>query len=363
MYQKRILPCLLGLAACFSPLGMYAAPFESPSSYSLTESGFNTTDAELDSLSLDQHSTYTHASLAAWRRAPGPLRIGLQSGHLESENAPAEQPGLRKNRTGAKYKKILERNVNLTVARLAKEMLEKKGYAVDIIPTTVPPGYSADAFVSIHADGNPNPTKRGFKVASPRRDYSQLSHTLETSLRAGFSNVTQLPEDTAVTTNMRGYYAFNWQRFVHAVHPYTPSAIIEIGFLTNAADRAVVVDDPATTARGIVDGIDAFFSAQKNNVLTKYTPKLPTSSVVGKPICLNDHLNGNIRTPQCVYGIETKKAEQFALSARDADRYKKKLQTASAVTILGLFSPISDKKNTKWYPYDVDGVVEVREIR
>jgi N-acetylmuramoyl-L-alanine amidase len=59
---------------------------------------------------------------------------------------------------------------------------------------------------------------------------------------------------------MRGYYGFSWTRFQHAIAPTTPAAIIETGFLTSAADRKVIVNDPERAARGISAGIISFLA-------------------------------------------------------------------------------------------------------
>jgi hypothetical protein len=57
---------------------------------------------------------------------------------------------------------------------------------------------------------------------------------------------------------MRNYYAFNYRRYEHALHPSTIGVIIETGFLTSARDRRVIVNDPERAARGIVDAVVAF---------------------------------------------------------------------------------------------------------
>ncbi len=53
--------------------------------------------------------------------------------------------------------------------------------------------------------------------------------------------------------------------------PTTPSAIIETGFLTSAADRAVIVKDPERAASAISQGILAFLGELS---------KLPDSALV-----------------------------------------------------------------------------------
>jgi N-acetylmuramoyl-L-alanine amidase len=57
---------------------------------------------------------------------------------------------------------------------------------------------------------------------------------------------------------MRNYYAFNYRRYEHALHPMTIAIILETGFLTSLSDRQVLVDDPERAARGIVAAVTAF---------------------------------------------------------------------------------------------------------
>jgi len=57
---------------------------------------------------------------------------------------------------------------------------------------------------------------------------------------------------------MQNYYAFNFRRYEHALHPMTIAVIIETGFITSARDRSVIMDAPDRAARGIVDAVKAF---------------------------------------------------------------------------------------------------------
>jgi hypothetical protein len=57
---------------------------------------------------------------------------------------------------------------------------------------------------------------------------------------------------------MQNYYAFNFRRYEHALHPMTIGVIMETGFLTSPRDRRVIVDDPERAARGIVEAVKAF---------------------------------------------------------------------------------------------------------
>ena len=112
-----------------------------------------------------------------------------------------------------------------------------------------------DIFVSIHADGNSDPSISGYKVAAPRRDHTEKAEEFATLLGIEYQNATKLRLDTNITRTMRGYYAFNWRRYDHSLHPLTVATIIETGFLTNANDRRVIVGSPDKPANGIASGI------------------------------------------------------------------------------------------------------------
>ncbi|KKQ18928.1 MAG: Cell wall hydrolase/autolysin, partial [Parcubacteria group bacterium GW2011_GWC1_36_9] len=110
-------------------------------------------------------------------------------------------------------------------------------------------------FVAIHADGSTTPIASGFKAATPRRDFSGKADKLLTFIEDNYQAATNLGKDSNISRNMRGYYAFAWWRYEHAVHPMTASLILEAGFLTNARDRKLLVYNPEVPARGIVNGI------------------------------------------------------------------------------------------------------------
>ena len=57
---------------------------------------------------------------------------------------------------------------------------------------------------------------------------------------------------------MSGYYAFNWRRYEHSLHPMTPAAILETGFLTNPRDRRIIVSGQEKAAKGLADAVLAF---------------------------------------------------------------------------------------------------------
>lgn len=199
-----------------------------------------------------------------WTRPQGPTKVGLQVGHWKNNEFPDELERLRGN-TGSSGGGKWEWEVNLEIVTLTKELLEQQGIVVDILPATVPPRYLADAFVAVHADGSTDKTKSGFKVASPRRDYTRKATQLVSHIESEYEKATNLELDPNVTRNMRGYYAFAWWRYEHSVHPMTPSAILETGFLTNLSDRKTIVSNPDISAKGLAEGIINFL--QSNSLL------------------------------------------------------------------------------------------------
>lgn len=201
--------------------------------------------------------------LKDWKRPEGPPKVGLQVGHWKNEEVPEELKNLRGN-TGASGDGKLEWEVNFAIAQLTKDLLEEYGVLVEILPATIPPKFWADAFVAIHADGNPDTTKTGYKGATSWRDLTGKADRLLKEVEHSYGRITNLPyEPSTITRNMRGYYAFSWWRYEHTLHPMTPSVIFETGFLTTAADRKIIVDNPKISAQGLASGILSFLKSEK----------------------------------------------------------------------------------------------------
>lgn len=216
-----------------------------------------------------------YSYLSDWKRPEGPPRVGLQVGHWNSNELPDELQRIRGN-TGASGGGKAEWEVNYEIASRTKSLLEPAGIEVDILPATVPPQYWADVFVSIHADGSLDPDKTGFKAATPRRDLTGKANSLLEAVERSYENTTGLPKDPNVTRNMKGYYAFSYWRYDHAVHPMTTALILETGFLTSASDREIIVKQPQLSAKGLSEGILSFLKDSK--LLPATASASPTSS-------------------------------------------------------------------------------------
>jgi hypothetical protein len=193
---------------------------------------------------------------------PIQARVGLQVGHWESANLPDELAILRTH-SGASAEGFQEVDINYAIARQTAEFLRSRGITVDILPATVPPGYQADAFIAVHCDYNSDPNIGGFKLARYGDSViADRDDALLNAITAAYGPVTGQRKDGLISRAMIYYYAFNSGEFAHAIDPQTPGVIVELGFLTNPADRALLVNQQPTVAKGLADGIIGFLSAR-----------------------------------------------------------------------------------------------------
>ena len=202
----------------------------------------------------------TAASAVAARNPGKTLRVGIQAGHWQAANQPDELAILRKS-TGAVGPGWREVDINLDVSRRIAGILAPMGIVVDLIPATVPAGYKADAFVSIHGDANSNTSASGFKIArATKSEIPSKDDGLVGSITASYRATTGLSWDAStITQNMLDYYAFN-QKLKHSVDAGTPSVIVELGFLTCQKDREILTTQSDQLAQSIALGILNFLS-------------------------------------------------------------------------------------------------------
>ena len=203
----------------------------------------------------------------------GARRIGIQIGHWMTDNVPPELRRLEVQ-TGTSWDGITETQVSLQIATRLAALLRSHGYIVDIIPTTVPSGYLADAFVSLHMDGDGTGENSGFKLAHGSRRGPYEQQLLE-AIKDEYGAATGLPYDALrVTAAMRGYFGFSWQRYRSATSPFTPSVILEMGYLSNDSDRELAMDHADVLATGIANGVERFLS------------EVPSTELFGKDLLL-----------------------------------------------------------------------------
>jgi hypothetical protein len=137
--------------------------------------------------------------------------------------------------------------------------------AVTLVPTSLPTpnwarrigvvsghrGPENEALVSIHANTCQDFGERvsGFLIAAAAARITARGgdNLLVDCIVQHYAAATQLERREGVTIDMTDYHTFR------EIHPLTPAAIIELGFLL--ADRQLLTEHPDTLARGITDGI------------------------------------------------------------------------------------------------------------
>jgi len=169
-------------------------------------------------------------------------RIGIVAGHWGHDSGAICDDGLQ------------EAEVNLRVAQETQKRLQQAGYQVDLMQEFDPKleGYQASAFVSIHADSCV--ALSGFKVARlPESHVPDEADRLVQCLYQEYARRTGLESHyNTITYDMTDYHAFR------EIHPSTPGAIIEVGFM--GGDRELLTQYPARVAEGIAEGILCYMS-------------------------------------------------------------------------------------------------------
>jgi len=187
-----------------------------------------------------------------------PRRVGIQVGHWQTDDVPAEYGTRIITQTGASWAGYNEVDLNMDVAERLATLLRAQGLTVDILPTTVPPGYLADAFIALHGDSDGVGELSGFKMAHGSRR-GPFEDRLMADVKSTYGAETGLDYDSEhISRNMTGYFAFNWSRYQHATSPFTPAVILEMAFISNRGDLSLLVDHPDRVAVAIANGILKF---------------------------------------------------------------------------------------------------------
>jgi N-acetylmuramoyl-L-alanine amidase len=197
----------------------------------------------------------------------GARKVGIQIGHLNTTDVPKEYGTRIQFQTGTAWAGYTEVDVTMEIADRITTLLTAQGIEVDILPTTIPEGYLADAFVALHCDGDGVGELSGFKMAVGARR-GPYEAALMSSIKDSYAKATGMDYDALhVSRGMTGYYVFSWSRYQHANSAYTPSTIIELGFLSNDDDRNILVNHADRVAIGVVNGLLAFLDTHPRSKL------------------------------------------------------------------------------------------------
>ncbi len=182
-------------------------------------------------------------------------KIYIDQGHNPSNpNAGAEGNGLR------------EQDLVFTIGRELAVILETQGYDVRLSRPTADTqlgtsnatslatrvneanAWGADYFISLHANASTIPSASGSEalVYQPGTTAARLGESILQGLQA----TTGLPNRGVVARP--NLYVLRRTRM--------PAVLMELGFITNSGDAALMASEPQLFAEGIADGINAFLS-------------------------------------------------------------------------------------------------------
>lgn len=209
--------------------------------------------------------TPTVAPTPNWART-----IGIVSGHrgpgLEASYDPGAvcEDGLREN------------DINFAVASQVVLALRQRGYSVLLLDEFDPrlTDFQGAALVSIHSNtcAEFDEVVSGFLVAkADAKPLGGPDDRLAECIAALYGAVTGLGRRFGTTVHMTDYHSFR------EIHPLTPAAIIELGFMR--ADRDSLVNRQDVLARGVVEGILCFLEPDNLFGIIPATP-VPTATAL-----------------------------------------------------------------------------------
>ena len=194
--------------------------------------------------------------------------------------APGSSQTKNKATTGTtgNYSKIPEYQVNLEVSLVLQKELTSRGYKVVMTREDNDKAISnkeraefatsanADITIRIHANSDNSPSAAGALTMAPTssntyldKDIIEKSNTLASCVIDSYCNATGLANKGVISAdNLTGT---NWSTI--------PVAVLEMGFMSNQKDDLYITDSAnhETMARGIADGIDAYFNTIEPDVM------------------------------------------------------------------------------------------------
>ncbi len=170
------------------------------------------------------------------------------------------------NDSGAEYKSLKEKNLTLDMALAVKEKLEKKGFNVVMTRTkdeyvdleertSISNNANAVALVSIHKNDT---SSRDSQIRGIESWIYSLcpkdSYALADSIHKKLSKVSGIVDrgvKTGTTENAATNYAINTKSA-------SASCILELGFINNEKDNALINKQKDAIAQAIADGIEEY---------------------------------------------------------------------------------------------------------
>ena len=163
--------------------------------------------------------------------------------------------------TGAIGGGVYEKTITLDVAKRIEKILLQKGYDVKMTRVDdsyvslqervdISEEYEPDIFVSVHVNSSVKPEINGIET----HYYHQESVSLAQIVHASFAS--------AIHATNRGLFK---SKFYVINHTTSPAILVEIGFISNAEERAELTGEKRkqATAQAIADGIQKYLQQYK----------------------------------------------------------------------------------------------------
>ena len=158
---------------------------------------------------------------------------------------------------GAVGGNIKEKDITLDISKRVEALLKQKGYEVKMTRVddtfvsledrvNISEAYSPDIFVSIHVNSSVKPEITGVETHYYHQESMSLAQTVHSSMAS------------AIQSPNRGLFK---SKFYVINHTTAPAILVEIGFISNSAEREQLVGEKRkqATAKSIADGIQNYF--------------------------------------------------------------------------------------------------------
>lgn len=184
---------------------------------------------------------------------PKPTGKGLRKVVIDAGHGGTDYGAIRDN--------INEKDITLDVAKQVRDMLVKKGYVVQMTRDSdiyvslqdrvaISENFMPDIFISIHVNSSTGNEASGIETHYYHQESILLAQTLHASLAS------------AINTKNRGLFK---SKFYVINHTTAPAILMEIGFISNSAERAELSGSARrkATVKAIVEGVENYFDQLK----------------------------------------------------------------------------------------------------
>ncbi len=183
------------------------------------------------------------------------IRVYIDQGHNpQNPNAGAEGNGLREQdvvyRIGVETKRLLDNNPDFEarLSRTSADIILGTSNAESLqIRVREANAWGANLFLSLHTNASDNAAASGCEGLVYRRDSS--SYTIAENLLASISRITGLRNRGVFLRP--GLYVLR--------RTAMPAVLLELGFITNPGDAALLSNNPRLFAQGIYQGLLTYY--------------------------------------------------------------------------------------------------------